>query len=75
MTTRPAATRRDEHERLKQALDRLPEHYRQVVVWHLYVHWTFADIGQRLSCSAGAAKQIWLRALQHLARHLSERRH
>jgi RNA polymerase sigma-70 factor (ECF subfamily) len=64
------ASRREEQERLQQVLARMPEHYRQVVVWHIHENRTFIDIGQRLGCSAGAAKQLWHRALQRLEQEL-----
>jgi RNA polymerase sigma-70 factor (ECF subfamily) len=64
------AARHEEHERLHQALAKLPSHYRDVIVWRLQEHRSFADIGERLGRSASAAKQLWLRAVQRLASEL-----
>jgi RNA polymerase sigma-70 factor (ECF subfamily) len=64
------ASHREESERLKQALLRMPGHYRNVIVWHLQDSQTFADIGLRLARSADAAKQLWHRALQCLMNEL-----
>jgi RNA polymerase sigma-70 factor (ECF subfamily) len=66
--------RREEHERLQQALARIPGHYRDVIVWHLQEERGFADIGQRLGRSADAAKQLWRRALQYLTNELGTNR-
>jgi RNA polymerase sigma-70 factor (ECF subfamily) len=64
---------REQHEALHDALQRLPEHYREVVQLHTQEELTFAQIGGRLGCSAEAARKLWSRALERLA-HLLERR-
>jgi RNA polymerase sigma-70 factor (ECF subfamily) len=58
--------RREERNRVRQALARLPEHYRSVIVWHHREGLTFAAIGARLNRSPDAARSLWWRALQHL---------
>jgi RNA polymerase sigma-70 factor (ECF subfamily) len=60
------AVRNENRERLEQALGRLPGHYRDVIVWRNKEGCSFDDVGRRLGRSAGAAKQLWLRALQQL---------
>ena len=52
------------------ALGRIPEHYRQVVVWHQYDRLTFEEIGRRLGRSAESARKLWSRALIRLAEEL-----
>jgi RNA polymerase sigma-70 factor, ECF subfamily len=58
------------HEALWQAVDRLPEQHRQVVRWHNVDHLPFPEIGRRLGNSADAARKVWERALEKLARML-----
>lgn len=52
------------------ALDRLPERYRRVVLWHHNERLSFEEIGRRLECSAGAARKLWPRALVRLRQEL-----
>jgi RNA polymerase sigma-70 factor (subfamily 1) len=62
--------RRELEAALLEALDRLPVHYGQVVVWHHREHHTFEEIGQRLGISAEAARKLWKRALICLRKEL-----
>jgi RNA polymerase sigma-70 factor (ECF subfamily) len=64
------ATRHERDEVLQRALARLPEHYRNVIVWHLQDNRPFAEIGRRLGRSAEAVRHLWLRALQRLSHEL-----
>lgn len=60
------AQAREENEALEQALRRLPEHYRQVLLLHTWEELTFAQVGAQLHCSAEAARKLWGRAAEEL---------
>jgi RNA polymerase sigma-70 factor, ECF subfamily len=53
-----------------KALARLPEHHRNVVIWHHRERMTFEEVGRRLGVSAGAARKHWERALKALSHEL-----
>lgn len=53
-------------EALERALRQLPEHYRQVLLLHGGEELTYAEVGQRLNCSAEAARKLWRRAAEEL---------
>jgi RNA polymerase sigma factor (sigma-70 family) len=53
--------------RVKQALDRLPSHYRDVMVLKYFEDLSFAEIASRLEISDGAAKLRHFRAIASLA--------
>ncbi len=55
---------------LYRALDKLPEHSRQVVEWHIFDRLPWEQIGRRTGRSADAARQVWRRAIEHLSRLL-----
>lgn len=63
---------RERHETLESSLRRLPEHYRQALSLHTQEELTFAQVGQRLHCSAEAARKLWRRAAEELARCLGD---
>ncbi len=67
-STQAAARERDE--RLERALSMLPEHYRQVVVWHSTDGLTFVQIAERLGSTADAVRKLWGRAVEALAKLL-----
>ncbi len=54
-------------EALQRALRMLPEHYRQVLLLHSWEELTFAEVGERLHCSAEAARKLWGRAAKQFA--------
>lgn len=62
--------RREREAAVVAAVARLPERYRDVVVWHQQKQLTFAEIGRRRGISAEAARKLWMRALAHLRREL-----
>jgi RNA polymerase sigma-70 factor (ECF subfamily) len=66
------AQAQERREALEAALRRLPEHYRQVLRLHTQEDLTFAQAGERLHCSAEAARKLWRRAAEKLARLLGE---
>jgi RNA polymerase sigma-70 factor (ECF subfamily) len=55
---------------LEQALLRLPEHYRQVIVWRSREHRPFDEIGRLLGRSPDAARVLWGRAVEALRHQL-----
>jgi RNA polymerase sigma-70 factor (ECF subfamily) len=64
------AAAREQDAALRQALERLPEEYRQVVTWRNYDRLPFDEIGRRLGRSAEAARKLWVRAVEHLQQGL-----
>jgi RNA polymerase sigma-70 factor (ECF subfamily) len=52
------------------AVARLPEQYRDVVVWHHRELLPFEEIGRRRGISAEAARKLWSRALRCLREEL-----
>jgi RNA polymerase sigma-70 factor (ECF subfamily) len=55
---------------LDAALTRLPDHYRQAVIWRHQEELAWDEIGRRMSCSADAARKVWIRAIQQLRQEL-----
>ncbi len=70
VTPGASAVRRERAAALMDALERIPEHYRRVVVWHQYHRLTFEEIGDQLGRSAESARKLWSRALIRLANEL-----
>lgn len=58
---------REEAGALQRALDALPDHYRQVIVWRYWERRKFEWIGRRLGRSPEAARKIWGRAVEQLS--------
>ncbi|APW63721.1 sigma-70 family RNA polymerase sigma factor [Paludisphaera borealis] len=61
---------RELEEAILEAVARLPEHHREVVLWHHREHLPFDEIGRRLGVSTEAARKHWERALKGLRREL-----
>ncbi len=51
---------------IAQALDRLPDDYRQVLIWRQQEELTFDEIGRRMNRSADAVRKLWARAVERL---------
>ena len=68
-TTSPSgkALRKEELMRLNSALDRLPDHYRQVITLRHFENRDFAAFGKAMHRSADAALMLWWRAFEQLA--------
>lgn len=62
---------REREEALIEALQRLPTHYRDVVIWHHREQLSFDEIGERLGISAEAVRKLWTRALGNLRKELA----
>jgi len=58
----------DEHEALHEALALLPAPQREVLVLHRFQGFDYAEIGEQLGCTAGAARVKAYRALDALRR-------
>ena len=58
------AGREEQAAAVRQALARLPEHYREVLVWREWDELPFAEIAQRLGKTADAARMLWWRAVE-----------
>jgi len=55
---------------VEQALERLPEDYRRVVLLRYREERSFEEIAQRIGRSANAVRQLWLRAIVRLQQEL-----
>lgn len=64
------ATQSEELQRTLQALDRLPETYRQVIIWRQWDDLSFEEIALRLGKNVDAARMIWWRAIERLEHEL-----
>jgi RNA polymerase sigma-70 factor (ECF subfamily) len=64
------ALRREQAVLLADALERLPEDHRRVLVLRHLEGLSFPEVAQRMSRSVEAAKKLWMRALDRLRRCL-----
>jgi RNA polymerase sigma-70 factor (ECF subfamily) len=64
------AARRDQAVLLADALAKLPEDYRQVLVLRHLEELSFADVAERMGRTIFSVKNLWARALAHLRRSL-----
>jgi RNA polymerase sigma-70 factor (ECF subfamily) len=67
------AERREDALRLADALERLPTHYRDVLLLRHFQGLTFPEIAQRLDKTLDVVKNVWLRGLARLRRTLEEK--
>jgi RNA polymerase sigma-70 factor (ECF subfamily) len=58
---------------LQQALERLPEDYRRVLLWRYQEQLSFEEIAERLGRSANAARKLWARAVERLEQEMGPR--
>jgi RNA polymerase sigma-70 factor (ECF subfamily) len=66
------AARREQVVLLADALQRLPEDYRQVILLRHVEELPFADVAQRMGRTVDSVQKLWVRALAHLRRALGE---
>jgi RNA polymerase sigma-70 factor, ECF subfamily len=64
------AIAREQAEKIQQALERLPEDYRRVILLRNQERRSFEEIGQVMERSAEAARRLWSRAIEKLQREL-----
>jgi RNA polymerase sigma-70 factor (ECF subfamily) len=57
---------------LTQAVQRLPEHYRQIIVWRQVDNLSFEEMASRLGRSVEAVRKLWWRAIQQLQQELGD---
>src|SRR5262245_14517712 len=69
-TPSQVAQRQEQAEAVKRVLDRLPEHYRQVIVWREWEELPFDEIARRLGRGVDAARMLWWRAIERLQHEL-----
>lgn len=62
--------RREREAALLAAVDRLPDHYRSVVLEHHRDRLPFEEVGRRRGISSEAARKLWTRALVRLRQEL-----
>lgn len=60
------ASRREQAVLLANALEQLPDDYRQVIVLHHLQALPFAEVARRMQRTAGAVEKLWIRALMQL---------
>ena len=66
------AARGEESVALADALERLPEDYREVMVLRHLERLKFEEIAQRMGRSAGAVRMLWVRAIEMVRSRLGE---
>ena len=64
------AAANEEAARLEEVLGRLPEPYRRVIQWRHCEQCSFQEIGARLGRTPGAARMLWVRAVERLREEL-----
>jgi RNA polymerase sigma-70 factor (ECF subfamily) len=62
----------EQAEAVQAALARLPEDYRQVLVWRYQEGRSFEEIGQLLQRTANAARKLFARALEHFEQEMEK---
>jgi RNA polymerase sigma-70 factor (ECF subfamily) len=67
------AGRREQAVVLADALDELPDHYRQVIVLHQVEDLSFPEVARRMGRTVDSVKNLWLRALAKLREILGDR--
>jgi RNA polymerase sigma-70 factor (ECF subfamily) len=60
------AMQQEQAEALGRAIEKLPEHYRLVVMLRYQEERSFEEIGAAMHCSAEAARKLWSRAMEKL---------
>jgi len=66
-----SVTAEEDLQRLRARIDRLPERDRVAITLRSEQGSTFREIGERLGCSAVAARKLWLRTVDTLRRDLN----
>ena len=64
---------REQAQRLRQALEQMPDDYRQVVTLRYVEQCSFEEIGLRMGRTPNAARLLWLRAIERVRRDLGGR--
>jgi RNA polymerase sigma-70 factor, ECF subfamily len=61
---------REQDQQLQRAMQRLSEHYRQILLLHAAEGLTFVQIAEKLGSTADAVRKQWGRAVEELAKQL-----
>ena len=69
-TPSQGAARREQTVLLADALGRLPDDYREVIILHHLEALPFPEVARRLGRTLDSVKNVWARALAHLRRSL-----
>src|SRR5262245_19783679 len=69
-TPSAAAVRLEVAGAVERALEKLPEHYRQVIRWRQWEGLSFEEIARRLDRTPDAARMLWWRAVERLEQEL-----
>jgi RNA polymerase sigma-70 factor (ECF subfamily) len=69
------ATRHEQAVVLANALERLPAHYREVILLRHFEELTFPEVARRMQRSTDSVKNLWVRALAALNGSLGEQSH
>jgi RNA polymerase sigma-70 factor (ECF subfamily) len=64
---------REQAQRLREALERLPDDYRRVITLRYVEQTSFEEIGRLMQRTPNAARLLWLRAIEHVKHHLRSR--
>jgi RNA polymerase sigma-70 factor (ECF subfamily) len=67
------AAAREQGARLADALARLPEDYREVIILRNLEHQKFEEVARKMGRSTGAVRMLWVRALEKLNQMLGEK--
>jgi RNA polymerase sigma-70 factor (ECF subfamily) len=66
------AARREQAVVLADALERLPDHYREIILLHEFQDLSFPEVGERMGRSVDSVKNLWTRALTQLRQLLGD---
>ena len=66
------AMRQERERAIGDAIGRLSSRHRRAILWHHREGLGFEEVGQRLGCSAEAARKVWARAVERLRRELAD---
>jgi RNA polymerase sigma-70 factor (ECF subfamily) len=72
-TPSQGAARREQAVLLADALGRLPDDYREVIILHHLEGQTFPEVARRMDRTLDSVKNLWARALAQLRRSLGDR--
>jgi RNA polymerase sigma-70 factor (ECF subfamily) len=64
---------REQVQQLRQALEMLPDDYRQVITLRYIEQCSFEEIGRRMHRTPNAARLLWLRAIERVKHELRDR--
>jgi len=64
------AMAQEQAEAIRQALTRLPEDYRQIIVWRYQEHRSFEEIAGRMNRTETAVRKLWARAVERLQQEM-----